>query len=274
MIAWNDPDEEWRAPPADWMSIPRAMTRLVILLTSLIICIIPFTIVRYGQRIFGLRHYELSILQFWGKIAVWCFGLRAEVHGDIQIEGGMITANHVNFIDIPLIFSIVPGYMMAKYEIKHWIFIGWCARILGTEFVRRDPLHTGSQVASLTKRVQRGDRMIIFPEATTTDGQRIIPFRSSMFEAIAQVTDNSRVQPISMYYHAPEGASTNFFGHWGESKLLPQMWATFASKGIKRVEVTIADPLPEGLGRKELAQTAESVTRENFTKLKDAATKP
>ncbi len=274
MIAWNDADEEWKAPPSDWLAIPRALIRLLTLLISLLICIIPFILVRYGQRIFGLRHWELPILQFWGYIAVWCFGLRTKVSGKIQIEGGMITSNHINFIDIPLLFRIVPGYMMAKYEIKHWFFIGWCARILGTEFVRRDPLYTADQVASLTKRVQCGDRMIIFPEATTTDGQRVIPFRSSMFEAIAQVRDNACVQPIILYYHAPEGASSNFFGHWGESKLLPQMWATFASKGMKLVEVVIADPLPEGLSRKEMAQCAEAITRENFTKLKDAAPKP
>ncbi len=270
MTPWNNADEEWKAPPHNWLDIPRALIRMIVLLLSLLLCMIPFLLLRFGQRLFGARHMELHVLKFWGKIAIWCFGLRTKVTGEISIQGGMITANHCNFIDIPLVWSVVPGYMMSKSEIRNWPFIGWCARLIGTFFIIRDPAKTAEQVALLEHRIADGDRMVIFPEATTTDGQRIIPFRSSFFQAIAQASNSKNVQPIVFYYHAPIGASRNFFGYWGEARLLPQMWASFRSKGLKTVDIKILPPLPAGLDRKSMSQEAEQLTRQGFEELQAA----
>ncbi len=267
-MIWNEPDEPWIAPPGDLLNIPRALVRMILLVVSTLIAVIPYLIVRFGQRLFGKSHREMRVLYFWGHVALWCFGLRAHVKGKIHIRGGVITSNHINFIDIPLIFAVVPGYMMAKSEIRSWPLIGWFARLIGTEFVIRDPKHTPNQVKSLRKRLENGDRMVLFPEATTTDGQRVIPFRSSLFAALAEVGDKGVVQPVSIFYRPPKGASRNFFGFWGDASLVRQMWATFASKGIKRVDVILHEPLPTGLKRKEFACAAEDAVREGFIELK------
>ena len=151
---------------------------------------------------------------------------------------------------------------VAKAEVAGWPVIGWIARAARTEFIARDPRQVGAQSAHLAERLERGRRLLIFPEGTSTDGQQVLPFRASLFRAFTDAAPLT-LQPIALSYTAPEGADPRFYGWWGEMPLGPHLLAVLGARRQGKVSVTFCQPIPVTVDsdRKALAKQAENAVR-------------
>lgn len=178
---------------------------------------------------------------------------------------GLLVANHTGWIDIFALNACAPMTFAAKAEVRAWPAIGWLARATATVFVERRRLAAGSQAEALTAALHRGARVMVFPEGTSTDGRRVLPFFSVPFAAA--VAAAVPVQPVSVVYAAPPGRDARFWGWWGSMGFLPHVLAVLAAPPRGSVTVTFHPPLDPWAvrDRKALAVEAERTVRRSLT---------
>ncbi len=185
----------------------------------------------------------------------------------------LMVANHNSWLDIPVLGATGPLSFIAKSEVAGWPLFGWLAKLQRTVFVERDAkTKAAEQAAELLGRLKAGDKLVLFAEGTSSDGNRVLPFNSSLF-GVAQLAemDNElpplKVQPVTVSYTRVHGVPMGryyrpFFAWYGDMEMAPHLWAAFGLGPID-VVVTYHEPLTlkEAGNRKKLARQAEERTR-------------
>jgi 1-acyl-sn-glycerol-3-phosphate acyltransferase len=156
----------------------------------------------------------------------------------------LFVANHASYLDIIILGSVLDGCFVAKSEVAGWPGFGFLARIAQTVFVDRKRGATARERDQLSSRLAGGDSLILFPEGTSNDGNRVLPFKSSLF-AVAQATGQDGaplpVQPLSVAYtrldgHAIGRALRPFYAWYGDMTLAGHL---FAALGLGRLTVEV-----------------------------------
>ncbi len=199
------------------------------------------------------------------RAALRLMGLRMTVTGRPLAARGAMVANHASWLDIYVLNAPAPLYFVSKAEVARWPAIGWLARATGTVFISRDSRDATRQKLMLEARLRAGHRLMVFPEGTSTDGRRVLAFKPTLLAAffehgLAQVLS---VQPVSVTYHAPEGADPRFYGWWGAMPFAPHLLKVLAAPRQGRVDVVYHAPLKvsDYSGRKPLAAACEHAVR-------------
>jgi len=219
-------------------------------------------------------------------------GVRIHTAGAIESERPLLlAANHSSWLDIIVLSAVAPISFVAKKEVRSWPFVGWLARLQRTVFVdrsRRTSLHRTSTY--IANRLQAGGKILFFPEGTRGNGNRVLPFKSSLFavvrprapanakEAGAEKAgsagsegdanlDNVQVQTITLAYtHAgglPLGrARRPLVACYGNMNLASHAWSLLRA-GPLDVHVAISTPMPldHFPDRKALASVTEHQVR-------------
>ena len=249
---------------ADWLRVVR---RGALILGLLGVCFPLLLILRIPERvIFGLnRPVTPYITQFVCVMACHALGLGRRIRGKPMTGAGAYVANHVSWLDIFVLNASKRLYFVAKTEVAGWPGIGWLARATGTVFIARDPKQAAIQTRLFEDRLRAGHRLLFFPEGTSTDGRRVLPFKTSLFQAFQsdRLRGLMQVQPVTLVYRAPEGADPVFYGWWGDMALAPAILAVLAAPRQGMVDVIYHTPLTvaEYPDRKALASMAEIMVR-------------
>lgn len=195
-------------------------------------------------------------------------GLRRNVRGAVMRGTGAVVANHASWLDIFVLNASKRIYFVAKSEVAGWPGIGWLARATGTVFIRRDPKEARAQQTVFEERLGAGHRLLFFPEGTSTDGRRVLPFKTTLFAAFRSggLPDDMQVQPVTLAYHAPGGARADFYGWWGDQSFAAHMLVMLAAPRHGCVDVIYHPPLvvSDFADRKALARAAEAAVRAGF----------
>jgi 1-acyl-sn-glycerol-3-phosphate acyltransferase len=182
-----------------------------------------------------------------------------------MVQRGAIVANHSSWMDIFALNAAQPLYFVAKSEVEHWAAIGWLARATGTVFIARKGSEAKAQQAVFEQRLRAGHRLAFFPEGTSTDGLRLLPFKSTLFAAFYShgLDHIMHIQPVSLRYHAPAGQEARFYGWWGDMVFASHLLQVLAVRRPGRVEVTFHDPISVDahVDRKELAAACQNIIR-------------
>jgi 1-acyl-sn-glycerol-3-phosphate acyltransferase len=167
-------------------------------------------------------------------------------------RGGLLAANHLGYIDILVLGVRQPMIFLAKSEVRRWPILGWLAACGGTLFIRRDKK---SDVARFDEAfagvVKEGVVLGIFPEGTSSDGHRVLPFHSSLFAAAA--ANQWPVTPAWLGYEAEGGSVENDVCDWGDMTFFSHFRRMIALSKIKAT-VVYGQPIPPGLDRKQMAR--------------------
>ncbi len=269
-MTWNGAP----APPpprlsaCDWLRVVRRGAPVVLLLA---VCFPLLLALRPPERaIWGLsRPVTPHITQF---VCVWTcrfFGLARHVEGRPMRGMGAYVANHVSWLDIFVLNASKRLYFVAKSEVAGWGFIGWLARGTGTLFIRRDPRAAAVQAKVMEARLDAGHRLLFFPEGTSTDGLRVLPFRTTLFAAFfaPALQEALQVQPVSIVYTAPDGARPSFYGWYGDIGFGQSLLELLAVRRQGSVRVIYHAPLrvADFADRKALAVAAEAAVRSGFS---------
>lgn len=199
------------------------------------------------------------------RIALLVFGLPLTVRGTPMRHRGAVVANHASWLDIFTLNAAQRVYFVAKSEVAGWAGIGWLARATGTLFIARKGTEAARQKRDFEERLRMGHRLLFFPEGTSTDAVRILPFKSTLFEAFHThgLDQIMHIQPVTVIYHAPKGEDPRFYGWWGEMEFVPHLLTTLAARRQGHVEVIFHPELEVDRfsGRKALAAECERVVR-------------
>lgn len=140
--------------------------------------------------------------QLWHRMVSTSLGVRVSLHGTLVSGSVLYVANHVSWLDIPVLGSRLHGSFVAKAEVGDMGFVGFLADMQRTIYVERSRRSaSASQAESIQGRLQRGDNIILFPEGTSGDGVRMLPFKSTLFSVMDGAgMANVRIQPITLAY--------------------------------------------------------------------------
>jgi lyso-ornithine lipid O-acyltransferase len=197
--------------------------------------------------------------------AVAILGFRWRLRGQPMRGGGAIVANHVSWLDIFMLNAARRMVFVAKSEVRGWPGVGVLARATGVLFIDRDPGQAAAQARAFRDRLAGGALLALFPEGTSTDGLRVLPFRSSLFSVFCGpgALRGPAVQPVTLIYRAPAGADPALHGWWGDMGFGPSLWQTLARARQGDVEAVFHPPLDPAdfADRKALARAAEAAVR-------------
>ena len=205
------------------------------------------------------------ITQFVCRAAFVLLGLPLTVRGRPMRQKGAVVANHSSWLDIFALNAVQRVYFVAKSEVAGWPGIGWLARATGTVFIARKGSEAKRQQALFEARLRMGHKLMFFPEGTSTDALRVLPFKSTLFAAFYThgLDRVLHVQPVTVVYHAPPGEDPRFYGWWGDMDFAPHLLITLAARRQGRVEVIFHPEVPVDAfpDRKQLAAHCERVIR-------------
>ncbi|MGQ9366264.1 lysophospholipid acyltransferase family protein [Azospirillum sp. ST 5-10] len=209
----------------------------------------------------GLRR---SLPVFYHASCWRIIGFDVVVRGTVA-QGGpvLFVSNHSSYLDIMVLGGLIPGSFVAKTEVARWPFFGLLAKLQRTVFVeRRNRSTAGRQRDDMRGRLEAGDNLILFPEGTSSDGNRTLPFKTALFAvASARVDDRPlTVQPVSVAATRLDGipmgiAFRPVYAWYGDMDLAPHLWRAF-TLGRITVEVEFHEPvtLDAFSSRKALAE--------------------
>jgi lyso-ornithine lipid O-acyltransferase len=212
-------------------------------------------------------HPPRRVVRLWHRGCCRIAGLRVRVCGAPALSGPtLFVANHVSYLDIVVLGGLVDAGFVAKAEVAAWPLIGWLARIGRTVFVERRAGTCAAQCNALAGRLRAGENLILFAEGTSSDGGRVLPFKSSLFAAVEHAPGGPaiRVQPVTIAYARLRGglpidyALRPLYAWYGDMELAPHLWAVLSLPGAV-IEVRFHAPLvaAEFGSRKALARYAE-----------------
>jgi 1-acyl-sn-glycerol-3-phosphate acyltransferase len=206
-------------------------------------------------------------------------GLRVRVVGELaHATPGrpvVFVSNHSSWVDVPILGGILDGCFVAKGEVAGWPVIGTIARLGRSVFVSRQRGATSRELDDMRTRLRAGDNLILFPEGTSSDGSRVLPFRSSFF-AVAEAGGGPPplLQPVSIVYDRlgglPTGrASRPVFAWYGDMDIASHFWRLGQHYGL-RVTVLLHAPLDPARfpDRKALSQAMWRIVADGASTLR------
>ncbi len=254
--------------PADRLRlVVRALWSVVALLVLFAVFLPLRAVDLLAARVAGRSVTALGapVVRLWAAQALASLGLRYVQNGTPMAGGGAFVANHSSWVDIVALQRAAAPYLVSKAEVRSWPGIGLIARAIGTMFIDRRPAEAKLQEAELLRRLAAGDRMAIFPEGTSSDGQRMLPFKSSLFGVFFApgLPDGAAVQPVSIRYRPRADLPAAFYGWWGEMDFASHLHEVMARSTRGTIEVCFHAPLPIAAfrDRKALAQAADAEVR-------------
>lgn len=181
---------------------------------------------------------------------------RVRVTGEMPEQPMLWVANHVSWTDIPLLGALQPISFLSKAEVRTWPLAGWLAHKAGTLFIRRGSGDSNLVGQQLTRHLQQGRHLLIFPEGTTTDGQALRTFHGRL---LASAIDSGvAVQPVAIRY-LRDGQLCPVSPFIGDDDMLSHLLRLLASPACE-VEIRLLQPIPStSCSRNELARRSQAM---------------
>ena len=161
----------------------------------------------------------------------------------------LFVVNHVSYTDITILGALINGSFVAKSEVANWPLFGTLAKLQRTVFVERRGHRAASQRSAIASRLAAGDDLVLFPEGTSSDGNRVLPFKSALLSAAENAAGDApiTVQPVSLAYVRLNGMPIGrlyrpFFAWYGDMEMAPHLW-TLLGLGIVTVSVEFHAPM-------------------------------
>ncbi|MEM9578377.1 MAG: lysophospholipid acyltransferase family protein [Pseudomonadota bacterium] len=252
---------------AGWARVAiRGLALFVLVFGGLLLMLLMRLLERplYGAR----RPLTPFITVFVCRNALRILGIRLDQRGHFAPEARAVVANHASWLDILVLNAVKRVYFVSKAEVAGWPGIGWLARATGTVFIERARARAAEQAALFQARLSAGHRLLFFPEGTSSDGLRVLPFKTTLFAAFFAdgLREEISIQPVSVRYNAPGHTDARLYGWWGDMTFGSHFLTILATFPQGSVTVTYHRPLRVAAhaDRKHLAAACEEAVRLGF----------
>ncbi|MGW4912294.1 lysophospholipid acyltransferase family protein [Streptomyces sp. NPDC004270] len=234
------------------MVVPRAVLRFAAVVALMLVAIMLLPL---GGRI------PSEWVRRFSRLVVRAAGVRLRITGHAPDSGGvLLVANHISWMDIPLLAAVRPARMLAKKEIREWPVAGALVAGAGALFIDRDRLRAlPDTVGRISGALREGAAVVAFPEGSTWCGRAQGRFRRAVFQAALDA--GAPVQPVRLHYRLEAGEASTVPAYVGEDTLLASLWRVVSTRGLV-AEVDIRPLIPAGRhpDRRTLARAAQPVT--------------
>ena len=228
-------------------------------------------------------HAKVRFARVYWSVFARLIGVEVRVIGTpVKRQAGrpvVYVSNHSSWVDVPVLGGVLDGRFVAKGDVGGWPVIGTIARLGRTVFVSRSRASTGKERETMRGVLRAGDNLILFPEGTSSDGSRVLPFRTAFF-AVAEVRGDEDqaelplIQPVSVVYDRlgglPAGrASRPVFAWYGDMDIASHFWRLAQHIGL-RATVVLHTPLDPARfeDRKALSQAVWQVVADSASTLR------
>ena len=198
------------------------------------------------------------MMSWWSGKLLRILAVEIVVEGEPPGSGSavMMAPNHVSWLDTFAISAVRPTRFIAKSEIRDWPIAGWVAQRSGTLFIRRAKRHDTARINELVHAaLAEGDCVGFFPEGTTSEGDTLLKFHSSLFEPA--VANGATVQPVAIRYEHLDGAHCRAMSFVGDLSFQQSLGLVIRQKrSVVRVRFAPAID-PRGLTRRDVARLAQ-----------------
>ena len=179
------------------------------------------------------------------------FQIETKFTGDVP-SSGLLVCNHLSYLDILVLSALAPCVFVAKQEVKHWPVFGWFAKLAGTVFIHREQRAQAVQtVDEIEAALQTGAVVVLFPEGTSSGGETVLPFKSSLLEPAARQTH--ALTAGLLRYELGDGDVSEEVCYWKDMTLVPHL-INLCSKRAVQASVHFNHLLEGNADRKQLAR--------------------
>lgn len=251
----------------------RATIKLILFLLS---TWYHFSIIVFGNiiSILGFNKIKIAAEQrkIWAQSVARIIGMKVIVKGDAPKPPFFLVSNHLSYIDVWVLFSLLECTFIAKSEVKSWPIIGFVLSKSGMLFVNRERRTDVKRVnEEISKSLTDHQGIVLFPEGTTSIGADILPFKTSLFQY-----PSSEMIPVScasISYKTPESEEPAYKSlcWWDDTTLFKHLFYLFVMKEFTAT-VTFSDNKIINSNRKLLAKLAEDAVRSSFEPVIDSET--
>jgi 1-acyl-sn-glycerol-3-phosphate acyltransferase len=229
--------------PVGWLRIVARALALIALIVVFVPLHYLYRTVSYGSP------FPMLFLRYAARVC----GARVTVHGTHLKRDVFFVANHVSWVDILALAGASGTAFVAKAELAEAPVVGWLASLNRTVFVKREHrMGVAEQINALKEALVDNWSVTVFPEGTTTDGQSLLPFKTSMLSVLEPPPPGVLVQPVIVDY----GPVAEWIGWIGEEGGLNNAKRVLSRKGTFKVALHYLEPFsPEDFkGRKAISQ--------------------
>lgn len=205
------------------------------------------------------------VVSYFSARGLQTVGIRTTGTARVPSGGSLVVANHLSYLDILVMASFFPAVFVTSLDLGKESIIGSICRIAGCVFVnRRSPFGLQKEIAEIARLINEGHTVVIFPEATTSDGRGVAQFRSALLEAAGQA--QAPIQPLCFNYRDVDGEplsaeNRDRMFYYGGMTFFPHVFRLTAITSAT-VEVTPLPPVMPGTrNRKDAARTVEDAIR-------------
>ncbi|MBL7251633.1 lysophospholipid acyltransferase family protein [Alloalcanivorax sp. C16-2] len=190
----------------------------------------------------------------------WCLRLLAIMGVELRVHGALrggplfLVANHVSWLDIPVIAAARPCHFLSKAEVARWPVIGWLARSVGTLFIRRGAGESRLKAGEIREHLGLGRAILVFPEGTTTDGASVRRFFPQLFAA----AEGMPVQTVALRYRDAVGRADPALAFIDDDELHHHLWRLLGRERIV-VDLTFGPPVPAAEPRERARLAREQI---------------
>jgi len=249
----------------------RAFARLVALLAITFVCWLAvllgllLTLPSHRAR----RRVQRAVFRFWSRAFCRVIGARISIRGEPPRPPCLVVSNHLSYVDVMVLASVLPARFVAKAEVRGWPVIGIVSRAVDTLFVdraaRRDALRVAHEMAT---GLRRGDAILLFPEGTSTAGHAVAPFKPPLLEPAA--LERLPVHYAACRYVTGPGQPPAHLRvcWWGDMPFGRHFWQMIAMPGF-RAEIAFGPAPVSDTDRKALARRLHAAVCELFEPVVD-----
>ncbi|HCI53929.1 MAG TPA: 1-acyl-sn-glycerol-3-phosphate acyltransferase [Gallionella sp.] len=166
------------------------------------------------------------IARCWSADLLHILNIRIEITATDalhKLASGLIVCNHISWLDVFVLNSVLPTRFVAKTEVKSWPVIGWLCARSQTLFIKRgharDAARLNRQIINL---LQSGDSLVVFPEGTSTDGRHVAGFHASLLQPAIDAAAN--LYPLALRYQDAHGTHSTAPAYIGETTFAASLW--------------------------------------------------
>jgi 1-acyl-sn-glycerol-3-phosphate acyltransferase len=231
-------------PSSRW----RAAGRLILLAAWFLVCIVPHLLTRrHGWSAWSTR--------FLAGVARIC-GAEVRLDGQRPKGGDLLLANHVSWLDIPVLAGATGCAFISKAEVRDHPLLNWIADQNATVYIdRADRRGIPDQAKAMRQALERRQPIALFPEGTVGDGGQLLPFKPPLLSAVAPAPEGVTLRPVAIDY----GGLAHIFAWAAHEKGMANFFRILGRRGRLPVTIHVLSALPPVSDRKVLAATAQNL---------------
>ncbi len=198
-------------------AVPRLFGLALLLLASVFLVALIFPLLGQTAR--------SRIKQSWSAMLVAVLGitLRHDNLDDDDLPVGLVVANHISFLDIYVINALMSVNFVAKADVAGWPLIGWLTARTGNLFIERGRAKAAHAMQQqMARELSAGNRLVIFPEGTSTRGGAVLPFHAALLQSA--IASGCPVICLALSYQSAKGEMTTAPAYVGDDTLMGCIW--------------------------------------------------